>query len=209
MRILLVLTLYPIILFSQEIPTIPRNYFNASPIDRIIQLDTAIRVNKNSVRAEFIANDLASLTGDTTNIRHLYTCTGHLADQIVSRNDGALKKVFRRWKKTFRKNKISKLTAVLDSVDYYAAFWPEDTLTIFLFYYVKLPVLSRIDYFESHYQQTSLAQKMELELIVADLNSVTGCDCSPYRKTDGIVEMHALEVANCIAAWRVAVARKK
>lgn len=198
------LWLLPAGMYSQELPPFLQSYFKMKPVERLDMLDSTILHNGNTFVAGFISDDLSSLLGDTTNIERFYSTTG--VTMTISSHDGKeLSKVFKRWRKCLRKKHFSKSKKTMRYVDYETALTTHDSLVFFFWEYAHLPVLNRIEYFESHLKDTSTSQRAKLALISFDLNAITECSCSPFEATESKWIIRQDEATKCIETWRKAV----
>lgn len=173
-------------------------YFRMQPTQRIELLDSLIKNGGSAIIATLIEDDVQALLGDTTSLISFCTISG-VSMTITHTDNKHTDKIISGWKQKLLKNNFDKnsVTPAIATPAYDSIF--PDSASTFLFFYVKLPLASRIEYFSKH----AMAQRTDFtKAICTDLNSVTGCNFQPFIIYNGRPATDMTELIRCEVCWK-------
>lgn len=172
-------------------------YFRLQPEQRVEVLDSLINNNGGAILAGVIEDDIQTLLGDTTSVIRFCTTSG-ITMTITHADTKKTGNIISGWKKKLSNKAYDKKTSManIPAIEYDSIF--PDSLSAFVFFYVKLPIVSRMHYFSDHgmSMHTDLTQA-----IVIDLNAITGCTAKPFIIYNGRPATDMAELVRCEVCW--------
>lgn len=173
-------------------------YFNRPPQKRLERLDSIIRASGSVSAVSFAIDDIGSLTGERSSFENCYSFSG-IMWTVTSFDEAKLSSAVKRCSKKIRKMEYDQNKIVVRAFDYSLDSTASDSLTTFVFNYVTWPVRNRIEYLVENSKTISVHWA---RIICADLNSITGCCCSPFTRKGNVEVIDDLKLQSTVLGWR-------